>query len=447
MLTERITRGARHAYARMPEPVRSVARRAYGLIREPGDAGYLLRAIGQGHALNTKHIERSVENLERMLAILPSSDRMIIHRDIGTAIFTRSPDLYSGRRLPHYLRRYTFPAFISVSLNTHCNAACFFCREQNYKGKLIDFDDLKQLETGIRHARVVDFTGWGEPFFYPRLGEVIERCTKLNPSCEFSFATNASLVSRHWGEALHNRIQYATLSVNAATEKTYATEMRYKNDRYTLAVILANISEFRAALSDRDRSRLAFHMVTNSENFREIPEFVRLAASAGIPIVTIGHYICANKARFNKTLWHVKHEYNESFDAGVEIGQQLGVAVRGRRFFANEAKIEGRDSCVAPFERMYVEIPGSMTPCCFMGEARMGNVYDEGLEKVWFSEHMMALRKSRSLPACQVCTIFTPFDDEITHVSSWLSLKNVKHETPTAKSLNTSRKLRKRRGT
>ncbi len=440
MLESRITRSARRVYARLPEPARSVARRAYGWIREPGDLGYLLRAICQGHALNTKHIERTVDDLERLLATIASSERIGIHRDIGTAIYLRSADLYKGHRLPHYLKRYTFPAFLSASLNTHCNAACFFCREQDYKGSLIDFSDLKQLEGGIRHARVLEFTGWGEPFSYPQLGEVVEWCSWVNPSCEFSFATNASLLSREWGERLHDRLQYMTLSVNAATEKAYAAQMRYKNDRYTLSAILGNIAKFRAALSDEDRARLAFHMVANSENFREIPQFVRLAASSGVSTVTIGHFMCANEAHLDKTLWHVKDEYNESMVVGTAIGRQLGVAVHGQRYFTDEAMIKGQDSCVAPFERMYVEIPGSMTPCCFMGAARMGNVYDDGFEKVWFSDHMMALRRSRSLPACQVCNIFTPFDDEITHVSSWLSLKGVKHETPTAKSLNSSRK-------
>jgi MoaA/NifB/PqqE/SkfB family radical SAM enzyme len=445
-LDTHVTRNARRIYTLLPEPARAVARRAYGWIRKPGDLGYLLRAIGQGQALNTRHIEKTAESLERLLPTIASSDRIAIHRDIGTAIFSRSADLYRGHRLPRHLKRYTFPAFISASLNTHCNAACFFCREQDYKGQLIDFDDLKRLEAGIRHARVLEFTGWGEPFSYPRLADVVEWCNELNPSCEFSFATNASLLSREWGERLRDRLQYMTLSVNASTEGTYAAQMRYKNDRYTLSAILDNIREFRSALSDRDRSRLAFHMVANSENFREVPEFVRLAASSGISIVTIGHFMCANEAHLDKTLWHFKDEYNKSLEAGVEIGLRLGVAVHGRRFFTDEAMIKGQDSCVAPFERMYVEIPGSMTPCCFMGAARMGNVYDDGLEKVWFSDHMMALRRSRSLPACQVCTIFTPFDQEITHISSWLSLKGVRHETPTAQSLKTSRKQPRRHG-
>jgi hypothetical protein len=74
------------------------------------------------------------------------------HRDIGKALFERSPALYAGDGLPEHLRRYTYPAFLSVALSTHCNAACFFCRESDYKGTSIDFTDLAKLETPIRYA-------------------------------------------------------------------------------------------------------------------------------------------------------------------------------------------------------------------------------------------------------------------------------------------------------
>jgi hypothetical protein len=136
----------------------------------------------------------------------------------------------------------------------------------------------------------------------------------------------------------------------------------------------------------------------------------------------------------------VKHDYNVALADGVALGKALDVVVHGRRFFSNEKEVKGRDTCLAPFERMYVEIPGSMTPCCYMGAARMGNVYDEGVEGAWLSGHMNALRKSRSLPACQVCTLFSPFDDHTSHVSSFLTLKDIEHKTPTNVTLRTSRK-------
>jgi MoaA/NifB/PqqE/SkfB family radical SAM enzyme len=55
-----------------------------------------------------------------------------------------------------------------------------------------------------------------------------------------------------------------------------------------------------------------------------------------------------------------------------------------------------------------------------MGAERMGNVYQDGFEAVWFSDLMNRLRQNRFLPPCKVCTIFTPFDSEVAHISAFL---------------------------
>jgi hypothetical protein len=173
--------GAYNFYAALPAPAREIAKRTYGLVRPPGHLPELMKFINRGDALNTRYIRRTAENVESWLASGdPNIDRIGVHRDVGMALYRRSPDLHGGVKLPPSLRRFSYPAFLSVALNTHCNAACFFCREADYKGELVNFDDLPRLDEGVRNARVLEFTGWGEPFFYPRLAEVIERWIALN---------------------------------------------------------------------------------------------------------------------------------------------------------------------------------------------------------------------------------------------------------------------------
>ena len=216
--------------------------------------------------------------------------------------------------------------------------------------------------------------------------------------------------------------------------------MRYKNDRFTLAETLHSIKAFQAEITAEDRKRLMLHMVANTGNFREIAPLVELAAELRIPQVNIGHFICNEETHLDRTLWNVKTAYNDELARGEEIGRRHGIIVAGRRFFSNETAIAGAAKCVAPFEQCFVEMPGSVAPCCFMGRSRMGNVYDDGFEAIWFGEHFTRLRHARSLPACQVCTVFTPFDDPIAHMSAFLTTKDAVHETPTNISLMTSRR-------
>jgi MoaA/NifB/PqqE/SkfB family radical SAM enzyme len=350
------------------------------------------------------------------------SDKVSIHREIGKAIFGRSATLYSGNGLPGNLRRYTYPPFISIALSSHCNAACFFCRGQDYKGSTVDFDNISKLGSAARNARIIDLTGWGEPFFYPHFEEVVEYISAQNKERHIiQVTTNGSFLSKKWAQMLSGKIARLVISLNAATADTYATQMRYKNSRFTFDNTVAQIQEFQIGITAEDRKRMILHMVANADNFREISGLVMLAAKLRISVVNIGNYICAHEEHLDKVLWNVKEEYNAELRQAREIGANVGVSVWGRSFFTDEAEVKGAERCMAPFEQFFIEMPGSTAPCCFMGAERMGNVYETGFEKVWFSDIMNKLRESRSLPPCKVCTVFSPFDSKIAHMSAFLT--------------------------
>lgn len=148
----------------------------------------LMNAITSGCDLSSPALQQLTEDVEAVLQD-PQADGVGVHREIGKAIFLRSPELYSGRGLPHFLVRYTYPPVISIALNSHCNAACFFCRDDDFKGDSVKFSDIKKLESAIRNARAIDLTGWGEPFFYPRLQEIVEYILSINPTRRSSYSS------------------------------------------------------------------------------------------------------------------------------------------------------------------------------------------------------------------------------------------------------------------
>jgi MoaA/NifB/PqqE/SkfB family radical SAM enzyme len=159
-------------------------------------------------------------------------------------------------------------------------------------------------------------------------------------------------------------------------------------------------------------------MVANSENFREIKTVVALADRLGVRTVNVGNYMCAQPEHLDKTLWHVKEEYNQELLAARVVGEERKIDISGRSFFILESEVKGPERCMAPFEDCFVEMPGTLTPCCFMGNVRMGNVYVDGFERVWFSDIMNTLRVKRDLQPCRVCTVFSPFDRKTSHISA-----------------------------
>lgn len=413
---------ARLGYRLLPKPARLLAREAYHRAKSafPNDIAKLVRLIEAGGPLDTLRGADLGHKIERGFSELQHG--VADHSAIGQAIFARSAELYRGHLLPSYLRRYTYPAFLGIAMNTHCNAACFFCRSESYKGASIDFEKTEKLRSAIKNARAIDLTGWGEPFLYHRFDDVLRYVLSVNDSPHnISLTSNGSLLSRKWGALLRGHINRLVLSVNAASEESYEAQMRYKSDKFTLEKTVRAISDFMEEITEADRARITLHMVCNTDNFREISSFVEMAARLNIKSVNIGNFICADKAHINKTLWNVKEAYNKELTNAEWRGLRLGVTVSGRKFFVDERKVMGADICVAPFEAFYVETSGTTAPCCFAGRDRLGNAYQEGFDAVWFSDQYNRLRTSRHLDACKVCTVFTPFDDETAHKSAYLT--------------------------
>jgi MoaA/NifB/PqqE/SkfB family radical SAM enzyme len=372
--------------------------------------------IRRGTDLSSGKIRKLVASLEKQISN-SEVDAVSAHRDVGHTIFERDPALYVDA--PAHLKRFTYPPLVSIALSSHCNAACFFCRKSDYKGDTIEFDNVFKLESAIRNARVVDLTGWGEPFFYPRFEEMVDFIGRTNPlPHNIQVTTNGSFLSKKWGKMLSGKLHRMVISINAGTEETYASQMQYKNKRFTFSETVESIQEFMTEITPRDRDGIILHIVANSDNFREIKSVVSLADRLGVGTVNVGHYICAQPEHVDKTLWNVKQEYNRELSEARAFGAERKIGVWGRSFFTTEEEIKGPERCVAPFGECFVEMPGTLTPCCFMGNVRMGNVYIDGFEKVWFSDIMNSLRVKRDLPPCRVCTVFSPFDRKSSHISA-----------------------------
>ncbi|MGA8832704.1 MAG: SPASM domain-containing protein, partial [Desulfomonilaceae bacterium] len=162
-----------------------------------------------------------------------------------------------------------------------------------------------------------------------------------------------------------------------------------------------------------DLSRIVFYFVAHTENFHEIPDFVRLANSLNVTKVVIGNYLISVKEHLSYSLLNVKSDYNLVVDEAIKLGKELGITVVARKFFNEQER--PRSKCTKPFDEVFIKPNGDVGPCCFSGNYLMGNVYETSFEDVWFSAAYRKLREKRHLPACRGCTPFVPFDSFCAH--------------------------------
>lgn len=322
-----------------------------------------------------------------------------------------------------YFRRMKYklyPKTVAIFLTTRCNLRCFICRPEGFKGSDVDFDNLRKLEQAIKYAETIDLTGWGEPFLYPQMSDVLSYIYSINPRNNLiQITSNGSLLSRRIAKLLVGHLKLLTISLNAATPETYATYMKYN-----FAVTLANIREFLSELPPEDRGKIRLHFVAQTETFREIPLFVELARELGVSTVTIGNYIVARKDHLKYALINVKDEYNRIMDESVALGATYGIEVLGRTFFHERQTSFNPDrNCLDPFNAIFILPDGTVGPCCFALEEVMGNAYENDFESVWFGEKYRALRKRRNLPPCKKCVPFIQFDNPYAHINSVIKTK------------------------
>lgn len=311
-----------------------------------------------------------------------------------------------------------YPKLVSIFLTTKCNLRCYICRPEGYKGSELKLENLQKLKDVIKHGQIIELTGWGEAFLYPKLEEALNFIYSINPRDNLiQINTNGTRLSKRMAKLLSGHLKLLTISLNAAKPETYEKYMKYDFEK-----TLNSIKEFLAELSENDRRKIKLHFVAHRETYHEVPDFIVLAHELGVSRVSIGNYYVAQKEHVHNALIFVKQEYNAVISHATEVANKFGIELVARRF--SEEKQENyynpdRD-CLDPFNSFYVGTDGNVTPCCFAGAYSMGNVYEKDFDSVWFGEKYQKLRKKRYLPPCRTCTPYIPFDDYNAHFTSYL---------------------------
>lgn len=312
-------------------------------------------------------------------------------------------------RLP--LRAY--PYALQIYLDTICNLNCFFCLYAHRSDKPGTFDiaNLEKLRTAIQRAQYISLSAWGEPLLSPNLRAVLNRIYQLNSRPDLiAIVTNGTILSAEMASLLSGHLVDLTVSLNAATEKTYSRDMG-GNWRSVLDAII----EFMQALPESNHHKIGLHMVAHTGNYREISELIYLADRLGIKRVRVDQMMIAHKEQLPLTLLNVKGDYNRMVDEAREVADDTGVHFTSRKFGERAVALP----CLAPWSECHVWVDGRVAPCCYNGTLFLGNAYQGGFESVWFGKDYEALRQ-KGAPQCHSCPKLLPFDDKRTHIYPYL---------------------------
>lgn len=176
--------------------------------------------------------------------------------------------------------------YLHIGIDDSCNLHCPSCRKDKIfrsEAKWID-PRLEWIER-INHwiEQVPDKTvhimigANGDPFASLIYRHLIKR-VDFSQNVTFSFRTNGLLMRKHLEEfTIMPRIKNLDISIDAATEETYAITRRGGS----WSILLENL-KFAQELKAKYNLMLVGNFVVQKANFREIPAFAKLCITYGL---------------------------------------------------------------------------------------------------------------------------------------------------------------------
>lgn len=295
------------------------------------------------------------------------------------------------------------PQRIQIELTNRCNFNCKMC-QRPFLGvpyKDIDFELFKKVINKLEGVYEINLTGWGEPLLHPQISEMIEYCHQLG--FKTSLTTNASLLNQEMAERIINAGLYEiSFSIDNLN--------RISGWGHIITNQMDNIKEF--AFREK-RPSIIIQATIHQNGLKDICDIIKFAKEVGAKKINLARL----DIRFNKDL--VRPNYKEEryiVKQALIFGDKLKIPVdclpysfeKGfKRIFYKLFKgwlhQKGR-YCLKTFDCAYINVEGSLTPCCSLPLYGLGSFTEENLETLWQSPQFKIFRKNQK-KICGKCDV------------------------------------------
>nr|BBH95441.1 putative coenzyme PQQ synthesis protein E PqqE [Thermogemmatispora argillosa] len=289
------------------------------------------------------------------------------------------------------------PITVTWEITAACNLACVHClsssgkrrpRELTTDQALALVDELAEMQVFQVHF------GGGEPFMYPGIWRVLERCRERD--LVICVSTNGTLITPERARRLAALEPiYFQVSLDGATPET--------NDR------IRGRDAFRRALRGLERLAAAgLSLTVNSVLTRySFPELDRLYAIAS----SFGAKLRVTRLRPSgrgRTVWAELHPTREQYRDFVAWLREHPDVLTADSFFHLNAfgeRLAGLDMCGAATATCCICPEGEVYPCAFFQtpEFEAGNLHEQSFREIWERSPVFAFYRQMGAGACGGC--------------------------------------------
>jgi len=319
------------------------------------------------------------------------------------------------------------PIHIQLEPTTYCNLNCKACTRLKYLQHFqhLSLEKFEQIVAQI-HPLKISLSGAGEPFMNPDLFEMIRLAKSMG--CSMNTTTNCTLLTPEiCVQIVKSGLDLVKISIDGATRDTYQQSRR--EDRFEQ--VIEGIRSLTNAKKQHGSATpfIRFNYVIFKENYHELAEAVKLAASLGVnaiyfqPLDLIGI-----EERFDDLVGELAYEdLAREIRRALDINQShsvntnLRILARNLPLYWKKYQLETSHHdprrCILPWFSTYITLEGTVHPCCSCSQPQtiMGNIFEMPFNAIWngtkYQQFRQAIREGkRPYAICTNCVPETMLD-------------------------------------
>ncbi|MFH1619753.1 MAG: radical SAM/SPASM domain-containing protein [bacterium] len=293
------------------------------------------------------------------------------------------------------------PEMVTLGAHGPCNARCVFCPKGEYP--LFSFEAYKNFfETRmgqfISNARQVTFTGFGELLLIPHIEDFLDHINRTLPEAEKTLTTNGTPLTPGVIEKLLKGRYLIQISLHASNPSLHR-ELTGLIDAFK--EIIANIRRLADIRNEHAREndlRIELLSVLTVKNIDDLPDFLRLAWELRARRVRCSYMEIFSPDHLPLSCFFDQERTNLSLKRARAVERALRSRDSFRPFEAvlpplfGERLTRRKFVCFRPWQHIYVDLKGSVLPCCCWGE-QISDLHGEDIACVWNSRFYQNLRK------------------------------------------------------
>lgn len=325
-----------------------------------------------------------------------------------------------------------YPKEMDIEITSYCNYRCAMCPHSligNSYAENFPFEKIKKLQFFFPYLKRVMIQGDGEPLMHPDFIKISNFISSFG--CKLCTTTNLSLLTEEVAHVLAEKYELITLSCDGSNKELYETIrgngnfenftnkmnllISYVDSRkiiVNVVVMRQNISylnELLKYLSSFGIRKVVFSNLLTTKYFKNVNDHINFlgtyaieqleqsekkAYELGIDLIINWDYKSMIPRKKNKL---EKVETDRSFslheiDQFAKIYEEMRTVDKKQIIYSGKYHCSG--ICKNIYEKVYLDVHGNMTLCCYGKMKPIANIFDDDFETIWNGPIYESCRKT-----------------------------------------------------